>query len=71
MKSMRKGVFMCIAPVGAKILRFNQTLTAVDASSASVAKMAKWAKERGYNDNTHIIYQVAGNAIYEYSIDKN
>ena len=72
-KAMRSGAFMCIAPTGhSKNLEFNKTMVAVAPASASVSKLAKFAKQNGISDKTHTIYQVCpSGTIYEYSIDKN
>lgn len=72
-KAMNKHAFMCIAPVNHKNnLIFNMTMVAVDSAGASVSKLAKWAKAKGLNDETHTIYQVCPNGtVYAYSINNN
>ena len=70
---MRKEAFMCIAPADhAKNLVFEKTMIAVAPASASVSRMANFAKQKGLSDETHTIYQVCpGGKVYEFSIDRN
>jgi len=72
-KAIAKKAFLCIAKNEDKErLMFNETIFAVDLQSASISKLAKFARSQYLTDVTHCIFQVCpSGTVFTYSIDKN
>lgn len=73
MRAFNKKAFLCVVENGVKVPCFNETMIAADLASASIEKVAKWAKKNGYTDATHKILQITPQfgLTYSYSIEDN